>query len=551
MKNWLIQRLLIISIFIIVILFNFNQNCSKKEKTEDSMSSEIIYEPVYGDAIIEGSIGDASNLLPPLASDSASFAIIGLVYNGLVKYDAQLNLVGDLAESWEISDDCKTIIFHLRKGVKWHDGVEFTSEDVEFGYRTIIDEKTPTAYASSFDEVKEVKAIDPYTLKITYKKPFAPGLSTWGTLVVLPKHLLEGKDITKSELARSPIGTGPYVFKEWVPGQKIVLEANKNYFEKGKPYIQRYIYRIIPDQSTMFLELRAGNLDFAGLTPLQFKRQTDTPYFKTNFKKYNYLSMAYTYLGYNLKNKFFSDKMVRQAFSYAINKKEIVEGVLLGLGKEATGPYKPDTWIYNPDVKQYNYNPERARELLKDAGFKDTNGDGILEKDGKTFEFTVITNQGNEQRIKTAELIQRNLSDIGVKMNIRVLEWTAFLDTIDRRDFEAVILGWSLDPDPDQYDIWHSSKTGPKEFNFVSYNNPEVDKLLVNGRNTCSKEERKKYYFKLQEILAEDQPYTFLYFPEALPIVHARFQGIKPAPAGIGYNFVDWFVPTSLQKYKF
>ncbi len=540
-----------IKLFIIICHLLTVIECSRSSQSDKVGKPPDNNDPAYGDAIIEGSIGDASNLLPPLASDSASFAIIGLVYNGLVKYDANLNLVGDLAESWDISDDCKTILFHLRKGVKWHDGVEFTAEDVEFGYRTIINPGTPTAYSSLFDEVKEVKVIDRYTLRVIYKRPFAPGLSSWGTLIILPKHLLDGKDITKSELTRKPVGTGPYIFKEWIPGQKIVLEANKNYFEKGKPYIQKYIYRIIPDQSTMFLELRAGNLDFSGLTPLQFRRQTETPYFKNNFKKYNYLSMAYTYLGYNLKHKFFRDKRVRQAFSYAINKREILEGVLLGLGVEATGPYKPDTSIYNPDVKKYEYNPERARELLKEVGFKDSDGDGVLDKDGEPFRFTVITNQGNEQRIKTAELIQRNLKDIGVNMDIRVLEWTAFLDAIDRRDFEAVILGWSLDPDPDQYDIWHSSKTGPKEFNFISFSNPEVDKLLVNGRNTCRYEERKKYYYKLQEILAEEQPYTFLYFPQALPIVHARFKGIKPAPAGIGYNFVDWFVPRSLQKYKF
>jgi peptide/nickel transport system substrate-binding protein len=526
-------------------------SCSRRDTSENTLRSSDDNTPAFGDAIIEGSIGDASNLLPPLATDSASFAIIGLVYNGLVKYDGNLNLIGDLAESWEVSDDCKTLIFHLRKGVKWHDGVEFTADDVEFGYTTIIDDKTPTAYKSSFDEVEKVIVIDKWTLKVIYKKPFAPGLASWGSLVVLPKHLLEEKDITKSELARKPVGTGPYIFKEWVPGQKIVLEANKNYFEKGKPYIANYIYRIIPDQSTMFLELRAGNLDFSGLTPIQFKKQTDTDYFKENFNKYNYLAFAYTYLGYNLTSRFFKDKSVRQAISFAINKKEIIDGVLLGLGLEATGPYKPDTVWFNPAVKQYDYNPGKARELLKSAGWVDKNGDGIVEKDGQSFQFTVLTNQGNEQRIKTAELIQRNLKDIGIQMNIRVLEWTAFLDAIDRRDFEAVILGWSLDPDPDQYDIWHSSKTGPKEFNFISYHNPEVDKLLVNGRNTCRNEERKKYYYKLQEILAEEQPYTFLYFPQALPIVHSRFHGIKPAPAGIGYNFIDWFVPAPLQKYKF
>ncbi|HEY4715921.1 MAG TPA: peptide-binding protein [bacterium] len=544
-------------ILMILILFLFFSSVALilvKQKKSGKVSGQIKTEkadPAYGDAIIVGSIGDASNLLPPLASDSASFDIIGLVYNGIVKYDENLNLTGDLAESWDISRDCRTVVFHLRKGVRWHDGAEFTAYDVEFGYKTIVNPKTPTAYSSSFEEVKNVEVTDKHTLKVVYRKPFAPGLSTWSNLVVLPKHLLEGKDITKSGLFRHPVGTGPYKFKEWTPGQKIVLEANPDYFEKGKPYIQRYIYRIIPDQSTMFLELRGGNIDETSLTPIQFRRQTDTPYFADNFKKYNYLSFGYTYLGYNLKKEIFKDKRVRQAISYGINKKEIIDGVLLGLASPASAPYKPDTWVYNPGIKKYDYNPVKAKELLQDAGWADTDGDGFMDKNGKKFEFYVTTNQGNDQRLKTAELVQRNLGEIGIKMNIKVLEWTAFLDAIDRRNFDAVIIGWSLDPDPDQYDIWHSSRTGPKEFNFVSYENPEVDRLLEAGRNACSIDKRKGYYFKLQEILAEDQPYTFLYFPQSLPIVHSRFYGIKPAPAGIGYNFVDWFVPQQMQKYYF
>ena len=505
--------------------------------------------PCYGDAIVAGSIGDASNLIPMLSTDATSHEIAGLIYNGLVKYDKDLNLVGDLAESWEIRQGGREIVFHLRKGVRWQDGVPFTSRDVLFGFRTIIDPKTPTAYAGDFLEVEKAEAPDPYTFRVIYKEPFAPALSSWGDIVVLPEHLLKGKDITKSELSRHPVGLGPYKFRLWKTQERIELEANPDYFD-GRPYLDRYIMRIIPDPATMFMELKAGGLDWMGLSPIQYKRQTDTEFFRRNFNKYKYLSFSYTYLGYNLRHPFFKDKRVRQAISYAIDKQEIIRGVLLGLGVVATGPYKPDAWFYNPNVKRYPYNPQKAKELLAQCGWKDTDGDGVLDKDGVPFSFTVLTNQGNSLRDKTAQIIQYRLKQIGIEMKIRQLEWTAFInDFIDKRRFEAVILGWTLGQDPDIYDIWHSSKTGAKQLNFIGYKNREVDRLLVMGRRTFDREKRKKIYFKIQEILAEDQPYTFLYVPMALPIIHSRFRGIKPAPAGITYNFIRWWVPKNEQKY--
>ena len=503
----------------------------------------------YGDALVIGTIGDASTLIPMLATDAASHEVAGLIFNGLVKYDPYLNLVGDLAERYEISPDGRTITFYLRKGVKWHDGVEFTAEDVLFGFKLITDPKTPTAYAGDFLEVDRAEVIDRYTFRVHYKKPFAPALSSWGNLVVLPKHLLEGKDITKTEFGRHPIGTGPFRFKEWRAQEKIVLSANPDYFD-GRPYLNHIIYRIIPDPATMFMELKAGGIDWMGLTPLQYARQTNSREFLSRFRKYKYLAFSYTYLGYNLKHPLFKDRRVRQALSYAIDKREIVDGVLFGLGVPATGPYKPDTWFYNPHVKRYPYDPERARRLLAEAGWRDTDGDGILDRDGRPFEFTILTNQGNLSRLLAAQIIQRRLSEIGIKVHIRTVEWTAFIhEFIDKRRFEAVILGWTTGPEPDLYDIWHSSKIKPPGLNFVGYANPEVDRLLEEGRRTFDREQRKKIYDRFQEILAEDQPYTFLYVPMALPCIHKRFRGIKPAPIGIAYNLERWWVPKSKQKY--
>jgi peptide/nickel transport system substrate-binding protein len=504
--------------------------------------------PAYGDALVFGSIGQPSTLIPLLASDNASHEIAGFIYNGLVRYDKDLKLEGDLAESWDVSPDCLVITFHLRHGVKWHDGVEFTSRDVLYTYRVTIDPKTPTAYADAFKQVKKAEAPDDFTFRVTYDKPFAPALESWG-MSILPAHLLEGKDITKSPLANQPVGTGPYIIKELVPAQKVTLQSNREYYE-GRPFIDRYIYRIIPDNSTMFMELKAGGIDFMGLSPIQYSRETDKTDFRASFNKYRYPASAFTYLGYNLQNPLFSDKRVRQALSSAINKDEIVHGVLLGLGQVAHGPYKPGTWAFNPNIMDFEYNPARAAALLAEAGWRQKNNDGILVKDGKPFQFTILTNQGNDERLKTAIIVQHRLRSIGVDVKIQVREWAAFLSQyIDKRKFDAVILGWTISPDPDLFDIFHSSKTGPKELNFVGYKNPEVDRLLVAGRTTFDLEERKRCYFRMQDILAEDQPYTFLYVPDSLPVVSVRFRGIEPAPAGIMYNLIKWYVPKEEQKY--
>ena len=506
--------------------------------------------PAYGDTLVEGTIGEPSILIPMLAGDSASHSVAGMIFNGLVKYDTDLSVIGDLAESWDISKDGLVITFHLRKGVKWTDGVEFTSDDVMFGFNTIRDEKTPTAYKEDFLQVKKAEAPDRYTFKVTYDKPFAPALTSWGNLIILPKHLLAGKDITKTDFGRNPVGLGPYKLRKWTPGQDLVLDSNRDYFE-GRPYIDRYVYRIIPDAATMFLELQAGGVDMMGLTPVQYTKQTDTEFFRRNFQKFRYPVFSYTHMAFNLKHPLFKDKRVRQAIAYAIDKSEIVDVVLFGLGSPATGPYVPNTWPYNPNVKKYPFDPEKAKQLLKEAGWSDTDGDGILDKDGRPFRFTILTNMGNSLRMNTATIIQWRLAKIGIKVDIKALEWSTFVNEfIDKRRFEAVILGWSIGLDPDQYDIWHSSKTKEKEFNFVGYSNPEVDRLLEEGRRTFDIEKRKKAYFRIQEILAEDLPYIFLYVPDATPIVSARFKGIKPSPIGISYNLPKWYVPESLQKNR-
>lgn len=552
-----LSPLLLIFIILLAALLNA---CTESPSTNKSpISKESI--ATTGDAIVEGTIGEASTLIPILASDSASHSVAAQIYNGLVKYDKNLNLVNDLTERFHISNDGLVITFYLRKDVKWHDGTLFTSRDVLYTYRVVIDPKTPTAYAEDFKQVKSISALDDFTVKITYATPFAPALASW-TMNILPAHLLDGKDITKSSLARNPVGTGPYCFKEWIAGQKIVLEANNNYFE-GRPYIDRYIYRIIPDSSTMYMELKSGAIDLMNLTPVQYSRQTVSRQFLSDFNKFRYPSSGYLYMGYNLRHPLFADKRVRQALTAAINKDELIHGVLFGMGQKAFGPIVPGRWAYNPSIKDIDYDPQQAIKLLAQSGWKEKNSDGILvRRDNvadvhgkvvetmKPFTFTILTNQGNQQRLMTAQIIQQRLKSIGVDVKIRIVEWATFLkEFVDKGNFEVVLLAWNTSQDPDMFDVWHSSKTNPGELNFIGYKNAEVDRLLIEGRSTFDIEKRKKAYFRIQEILADEQPYTFLYVPDALPVVSSRVRGVEAAPAGIGHNQIKWYVPRAEQRY--
>jgi len=539
--NKKIKALLLIIFILILYEALFSQEKAEVKKLK----------PDYGDALVIGSIADASILIPMIATDVMSHEVAEHIFLGVVKYGPDLKIIGDIAERFEISPDQKTITFYLKKGVKWEDGVEVTAEDVYFGFKLITSPEIPSPYASDFLEVKDFKIIDPYTFKVTYKRPFALALPSWGNIVVLPKHILEGKslDYLRNVFGRKPIGNGPFKFEKWKTQQEIVLKYNPLYY-KGRPYLNYIIYRIIPDPTTLFMELKSGGIDWISLTPLQYLKLQRESKLKRKFNIYKYSSFSFTYIGYNLKHPLFKDKKVRKALCYAINKEEVVKGALLGQGIPAYGPYKPDTWFYNKKIeKSCPYNPQKALELLYEAGFK-KGKKGILEKDGRPFEFTLLVNQGNLSRLLAAQIIQRQLSQIGIKVNIRVMEWTTLIHQfIDTRRFEAVILGWATTPDPDLYDIFHCSKIKSPGLNFVSYCNPELDKLLEEGRYTLNKEKRKKIYYKVQEILAEDQPYTFLYIPMSLEAIHKRFQGIKPAAIGIGYNIEEWWVPKKIQKY--
>jgi len=508
------------------------------------------YPPQSGGTLVDAMAGEPSGLIPMLAGESAASAIAANIFNTLLKYDKNLELEGELAKTWDISSDQKTITFHLKPDLKWADGAPLTSDDVLFTWKLVTDDNTRTPYGADYKLVIKAEAPDAQTFRVSYAQPYAPALDSWAGLQILPKHLLQGQDINTTAFARHPVGSHYYQLAEWDNGERIILTRNPN-ATQGQARIDRLVSRFIPDPAAQFLELMADNIDSMGLSPIQYARIFPArPDLTKKIALYKELGNAYTYLGFNLKHKPFDDQRVRLAINYAIDKQEIIDGVLLGLGEPVASPYKPGTRWSNPKLHPYHYDPEKAKQLLKEAGYTDHDGDGILDKDGRPLAFEILTNQ-NKQREMSATLIQRRLKDIGIDVKIRVLEWASFIGRfIKTGDFDVVLLGWGLGLEPDQYNIWHSSQQAPGQFNFIGYHNPEVDKLLEQGRLELNPDKRQEIYHQFAKILLEDSPIVYLYAGYGLPAIHKRVKGIdNPAPpAGIGHNSYEWYIPAPLRR---
>ena len=542
-----ISALFVTALFALVVSLLFF-GCAKKNG--DTTDYNKPYASQAGGTLIDAMTGEPSGLISMIAGESASSAVTANIFNKLLKYDKNLDLEGELAQSWQVSPDSKTITFTLKPNLKWADGKPLTSADVLWTWQSVTDEKTGSPYASDFQLVKKAEAPDALTFSVTYAQAYAPALDSWAGLQVLPKHLLDGKDLHTTAFARNPVGSSYYKLDKWTHGENLKLSRNASSV-LGPAKIDHLISRIIPDNSAQFLELMAGNIDSMGLDPIKYSRIIPArPELKQTLALYKELGNSYTYLGFNLKHKPFDDKRVRQAINYAIDKQEIIDGVYLGLGINIASPYKPGTRWSNPTLKPYGYDPTKAKALLKEAGFADTNSDGIVELNGKPFSFEIVTNQ-NKEREKSAVLIQRRLMEVGIKVNIRAIEWASFISRfIKTGDFDVVLLGWGLGLDPDQFNIWHSSQQGGDKFNFIGYNNPAVDKLLEQGRVELDPDKRQKIYHEFAKVLLEDSPIVYLSAGYGLTAIHKRVKGIdSPAPpAGIGWNSYDWYIPLPMRR---
>ena len=434
------------------------------------------------------------------------------------------------------------VLFRLRKGVLFQDGHEFDSGDVKFTYQAIMAPENLSPRVPDFEPVKAVEPLGRYTVKIIYKRLFEPGFGSWG-MGILPEHLLNrerlkaeairlGRDpktysIRDSAFNRAPIGTGPFRFAEWKTDQFIRLTSFQDYWE-GAPNLHEYLYRIIPDMLTAELTFYAGTSDAYGAQPHQVERLKHDP----RFQNFSRLGLGYTYIGYNMRRPIFQDVRVRKALGMAINVQEIIDYVLYGQAERTTGPYPKQTEFYNPAVKPLPYDPEGALRLLAEAGWT-RNAEGWLEKDGKPLAFTLITNLGNEVRKAVMVVAQNAWRRLGIKVETLIMEWAVFInERVDKGDFDALILGWSMGLDADLYQIFHSSQMGHFQLNFVGYSNPEADALMIRIRQEYNRARQVEMARRLHQLIAQDQPYTFLFVGKGLTLLDQKIVRMVRDPEG-------------------
>jgi len=470
-----------------------------------------------------------SRINPLLATDSASSEISNWIFNGLVKFDKDGEIIGDLAKKFYFENNT-TLIFELKEGVKWHDGEIFDAEDVLYTFNLLHSPKLLTPYKDDFKYIKSVKIINPYKIKVVYKEAYFKALSIW-MMGILPEHLWKNeKNPMTSKLNKMPIGTGAYMLKKaFKVNEKIILEANP-YYLPHKPNIDTIKYNYIGDASTEFIILKAKKLDIGSLNPLQINRQLNSD-FKSYYNIIEQPSQSYTYMGFNLRKDKFKNKKIREAINYAIDKQKLIDLLFFSHGKICNGPFMPNSPVYPDDYKPNSYNPEKAKKILKELGFSKNN----------PFKFELITNTGNDIRINASQIIQYQLAKVGIKMSIRTMEWQSFLNTVVMpHQFEAVLMGWSLSLIPDAYSIWHSDGDKQGGFNFIGYKNKQVDNLIIKSQKIINSQKFAKEYQKIFKLIADDIPYIFLYIPNSITVVNKKIEGIKPSLIGIMHNSTDW-----------
>jgi len=504
-----------------------------------------------GKDFVIGLWGDATALNPVIATDSISYITEWPVFDSLLELDANLGVRPLLAESWEASRDGLTYTFKLRKGVTWHDGRPFTARDVAFTFYAVLNPKVTTPHRAYFDALvgfpeltakdnpkkpeelaqKPIEVVDDHTVRFRLRYPSGSFLAvlTNPRAGIVPEHLLKDADLNSAEFNRKPVGTGPFKFVEWRRGERIVMDANERY-HGGRPQLNRLIFRIIPDSVVLLQEMRAGGIDFMENPPLtEVARLKQTAGLKVLVGD----NTSYTYFGWRQDLPPFNDLRVRRALNHAIDVPTMVKEVLQGYAAVATGQFPPSSWAFDPRVKPYPYDPNRAKALLAEAGF--TPGpDGVLTKDGKRFSFSIRHDQANQTMKDTGVIIQEYLKKIGVEAKLEPLDWPTFVKKLFASEFEAIVVNWTNhhDPDPFAYTIWHSSQW--KGRNFAHYKNPKADEELEAARRTASQADRKKHYAEFSKILMEDAPYVFLYFPQQVYVAKQGYDGFVTIPTFAG-----------------
>lgn len=494
----------------------------------------LTFATAKGDTIIVG-VENESPMLNPLFDEDHDSAL-NLVFSGLVKFDENMNILPDLAKSWEISDDRQVYKFILRDDVKWHDGAKFSADDVIFSINLARDEELNTPIKPNFDAIKSIEKISDYEIKITLNTPFEPLLSALSSGII-PKHILENKNILTSEFNIAPIGTGAYKLKEWKKGQYMKFEANEMYYDK-KPNTKNIYLKFIPDFSVVASELMSGSIDAALSSPSLLKSLQKSD--KLSIIKFS--SADFRALMFNMNNEIFKDKNLRISLNYATNKEAIVKNILHEYGEVGHNPIQRDKFGSKID-KIYEYNPKKAVEMIENLGYKKAKN-GYFSKDGKELSFEIATFSTDPLRVAIANSISSDFQKIGI--NAKVIAKPS--GAIDISKVDSFVIGWGspLDADTHIYRIFHSlqdSDKNPSGWNYGHYSDKNVDEAMQKARTSVS--DRGLHYAEFLEALHENPPYIFITYLDFPLVYNSKISGIKARNlghhgGGFLWNVAEW-----------
>jgi len=470
--------------------------------------------------VIFGVEASPTSFDPRYATDALSTKLTHMIFSSLFKIDEKGEVIPDIVENY--STEGLTYTFKIKKGIVFHSGKELTAEDVKFTFDSIKNPKSSSPHRLSFEKLKEIKVIDKYTVLFKLYEHFAPFLTSL-TIGIIPY----GSDITAFKT--KPIGSGPFILKEWYPDEDVFLIANEKYFG-GKPKVEGVKFRIIPDGTTRVLEVVKGGVDI-----IQNEIPPDAVGFFKENKNLQILisdSNIFAYMGFNLRDNYLSNINVRKAIAYAINRDEIIEKLLGGLAKKSDSLLPCAHWAYTDKVTLYSYDIKKANQLLDEAGF--------FKKDGGIrFKLTLKTTS-NDLRRQMAEVLQESFAKIGIKLQVKFYEWGTFYSDIKKGNFQLITLQWVGIVDPDIYHYIFSSKSVPPYgANRGWFIDSDIDKLVEAGRINVNKEKRKEIYVKLQQILSERLPYVNLWHLKNIAVVRNRIKGYKVYLSGDFYSLKD------------
>jgi peptide/nickel transport system substrate-binding protein len=558
-------------------------------------SASLDGEPQRGDWLVLWTLADPESLNPITSNDAGAAAVLAWIFPSLMRLDPQtLELAPLLAAAPpEIAADKLTYTYRLRRGVTYSDGVPLTAHDVVFSLKTI---KNPLVRAhhtrNYYESVRDAVALDDHTVRFDLREPYFANDRVLGAISPIPRHhydaqgLLEPLGIAdldrfdtlpadakqraerfaesfNRDFHRNPLGPGAFVLRDperdLVTGERIVLRRRGDYWAPDRPdledaWVDRVFFKVVNDMEAALVSFKRGDLDLMGLNPIQHTRpDTNSAKFLARADKKERVSPSYTYVGWNQKRAIFRDARVRRALSHFVDKEGVVKTILRGLGTPVESPVFVERVEYNRALAPWPHDPERGRRLLAEAGWSDSDGDGILDKqvDGERvpLRFEIISNSGNPVRRDVGLTLIDAFKRAGIDASFREIDWSILLDKVQRFDYDVIIMGWAMSVQaPDAYQIWHSSQAVAGGSNHIGYSNPEVDRILETYRREFDPARRKRLYDRFQEILYQEQPYTFLFMQKAVTAWDRRFRNVNWYPTG-GSDTHEWWVPAAVQKY--